>query len=309
MLETLDKPIIPKVSIVISVYNMAHLIMQTVKTCLAQDYPEIELIIYDDCSTDGIQNIYWEAMRKIKFHRGIKNLGVGSSFNAAIRLATGDIIVLMCADDLFTCKEVIKDIVYTFSINPRVGHVSRWYHQFIDGDPHPVRAWRTSDIIVQANNPSGLAFRREALEGKYCSNKMFVETSSLVRDVSKDFWGTLILMYDTVAVRVHSSTSTQPGYWLKRRVSSPVMDWWAIGGAEIARDYVSFIQIKNGFKMSALWEEIYNFIKLRPANLLNPRFWFFAIVAVFTPRRILRKIPHWYRLHIGRRITKEVKRP
>jgi hypothetical protein len=87
------------------------------------------------------------------------------------------------------------------------------------------------------------------------------------------------------------------------------MDWYSIGGKEIAKDYVSLIQIKINFKTTAVMEEIANFIKLRPVNLLNPLFWLFSILALVTPRPVLRQIPCWYRKHIGSRITKKVERP
>jgi len=86
------------------------------------------------------------------------------------------------------------------------------------------------------------------------------------------------------------------------------MDWWNLGVKEITKDYVSFVQIKNGFKMSAVFEEIWNFVKLRPANLITPAFWFWAIVAIVIPRGILRKLPGFYRKYVGVKVTKAVKR-
>jgi hypothetical protein len=215
----------------------------------------------------------------------------------------------MCADDLFTNKQVISDMVKIFKEDPAIGHVSRWYYQFVSGYRGPVRAWRGQDPIILANNPSGLAFRRVYMTGCKMSNKMFIESSSLTSEVLAKGVKHRILPYDAIAVRVHGSTSTQAGYWLKRRVSSPVKDWYGIGGKDIAKDYVSFIQIKNGFTVEAVIEEIGNFIYLRPINLINPMFWFWAIVAVITPRFILRKLPAFYRHRIGRLITREIKRP
>lgn len=87
------------------------------------------------------------------------------------------------------------------------------------------------------------------------------------------------------------------------------MDQVALGAKEIATDYVSLVQIKNGFTLDAVLEEMRNFVKVRPANRWNPAFWFWAFIAVVTPRRILRRMPDLYRRYIGRRITKEVKRP
>jgi len=297
-----------KVSICIATFNMADVIMETLVNCLAQDYENKELIVYDDCSTDSTQHFLKE-FHWIKYIRGEVNKGVGEGFNSAIAAAKGDIIITFCADDLWTDKRAVSDIVEVFQTYPSVGYVTRWYYQFISGvDRRPVRAWRGRDPITLANNPSGLAFRREALIGCSCSNRMFVETTKLAAQVVAKDWDAHIIPWDMVAVRVHGSTSTKSGYWLKRRVSSPVMDWYALGG-DMTRDYVSFIQIKNGFTIAAVWEEIWNFVKLRPLNLLHPAFWFFALIALITPRTILRKLPAFYRNRIGRLITREIKRP
>lgn len=299
---------IDKVSVVIATYNMAHLIGHTVRSILSQTYDNKEIIIYDDCSKDGTFDIY-KNLTYLKYYRGEKNVGVGEAFNRGIAVAQGEIVILMCADDLFTNDLVISDIVERFKTNRKIGHISRWYHQFIDGDRRPVRAWRSGNPILQANNPSGLAFRKSALKRAKCSSKMFVETTALVSEVLKEGWAWGMIKYDTIAARVHKSTSTTPGYWLKHRVSSPVLDQVSLGAKEISTDYSSLIQIKNGFKISAVLEEIVNFIKVRPLNLINPMFWFFSMVSILTPRAVLRKIPDIYRRTVGRWTTKEVKRP
>jgi len=270
----------------------------------------MEIIIYDDCSMDDTPALFLtnKMDSRIKYHRGEKNLGVGDGFNEAIKHATGDIIVLMCADDLFTNKYVLSGIARVFDECPAVGHVSRWYYQFVDGFPGPVRAWRTTDPIIQANNPSGLAFRKSALKDLGCSNKMFIETSYLVSQVLKAGWRHGFLYYDAIAARVHRSTSTQKGYWLKRRVSSPIEDWHSIGGSAMLKDYCSLIQIKCNFTTKALIEEIGMFIKLRPVVALIPMFWFYCIVSLLTPRGVLRHTTEFYRHRILRYFTSEAKR-
>lgn len=299
-----------KVSIVIASYNMAQFLPDTITNCLNQKYPNKEIIVYNDCSTDETSSLDWERWKSlgIKYYCGETNLGVGDAFNRAITFATGDYVMLMCADDLIATEYYLDDIVEAFEEFPKVGHVSRWYYQFVDGYEGPVRAWRSMDPLVQANNPSGLVFRKKALNITRCSNRMFIETSSLVRQVIVQGWDCHILRYDAIAARVHQSTSTQKDYWLKRRVSSPIEDWVDLGAYQMLKDYASLIQIKNGFTMKALLEEIDLFIKLRPINALNPMFWFFALVAIITPRPILRKLPEFYRHRIGRYITREVKR-
>lgn len=297
------------VSIVIATYNMGHLIKETIKSCQDQDYESKEIIVYDDCSTDGTKDIVWP--EKIIYIRGKENKGVGEAFNEGIKRASGDIIILFCADDLWTDRRCVSDIVSAFQDHPFVGYVTRYYYQFVDGHKGAVRAWRGNNPIVLANNPSGLSFRKQALIDSKAStsNKMFVETTKLASDVIKSGWRWHIIPWDMVAVRVHRSTSTQRSYWLKRRVSSPVLDQTGLGATDIATDFVSLIQIKRGFKLSAVWEEIINFIKVRPMNLINPRFWFWSIVALVIPRSLAVGLPEFYRHRIGRYITKEIKRP
>jgi glycosyltransferase involved in cell wall biosynthesis len=298
----------PTVNVVIATHNMKSVILDTIMSILDQDYPNKRIIVYDDCSTDGTYELL-KPLKWLTVIRGKVNVGVGEAFNKGIERSTGKYVMLMCADDLFTNRKVISDMVAEFEKDEKVGYVTRWYYQFVHNHGlGPVRAWRGNDPIVLANNPSALMFRKKALAGSRCENKMFVETSALASQVLAKGWKSAILKYDAIAVRVWESTSTQPGYWLKRRVSSPVMDWTSIGGGAMAIDYVSFIQIKRGFKQSAVWEEVVNFVKVRPKNLLNPKFYFWAIVALVIPSKWAIALPQWYRNNIGRMITKEVKR-
>jgi glycosyltransferase involved in cell wall biosynthesis len=275
---------LPTVSICIANYKQDHLLPEAIASCEMQTYPN-EVVVFND--TEGI--------------------GSGESFNKAIEMAKGDIIVLLCADDIITDKHFVWDLVYKFD-HYSVGHVSRYYHQFVDGNRSPVRAWRSKNVLELANNPSGLAFRREYLKDCTLTNKMFIEAPMLVKQVLDKGFTYEILKYDAIAVRVHASTARNPGYYKDRWVSSPIEEWTKIGGESLLKDYTSLIQIKNYFTVKAVLNECCNFIKLRPLNLLMPHFWFFALLSLLTPRSILIKIPDWYRATVGKWITREVKR-
>lgn len=283
---------------------MAHLLTEAIESCLSQDFDAIEIIVLDDASTDNTLSLPILNNPKVKYFRSNSPSGTGGAFNKAIVKATGEIVVLLCADDVFTCPQVISDIAKEF-LDHRIVHVSRYYHQFIDGDRSPVRAWRCSDIIELGNNPSGLAFRRSAIHGLGLSNKMFVEVSTLVSDVLKKGLAR-VLRYDTVAVRIHQSISRNKDYYLKRWTSSPVEEWSKVGGKSLANDFTSLIQIKNYFTLDAVIKESFNFVKLKPINIINPAFWFFSLLAILTPRTILLNIPHFYRVTWGRATTKAV---
>lgn len=286
-----------KVSVCIACYKNDPFLKEALSSIEMQTYKDIETCIYYD--NEGV--------------------GTGEAFNRAIAMAKGDIIVLLCSDDLFTDKNVISDIVAQFD-NPEIGHVSRWYHQFVDYEKRdrnlvgykrcPVRAWRGEDVMELANNPSGMAFKNVLQMntdfGRGLTNKMFVEVAQLVSDVINDGWAYSILRYDTVAVRIHKSISRTPGYYKKMWNSSPVLEWSKLGWK--MNDFTHLIQVGVNFTKKAVLDESLNFIRVNPWNLFNPCFWFFSMVALITPRSILFVIPEWYRRTWGRWTTREVKR-
>lgn len=294
----------PIASICIACHNQAYYLHFALSSCVKQyGSSDYEIIVLDDASTDRTKEVCEHFF--VKYLRSDKPSGSGEAFNKAIAQATSDIIVLLCADDFFINRNVMQDILEKFE-NKAVDHVSRYYYQFIDGDNRPVRAWRKDDIIELANNPSGLAFRRSAIQGLKLTNRMFIEAPYLVSQVKGK---SVILKYDTVAVRIHQSTARTPGYYKKMWTSSPIEEWVKIGGTSLLKDHTSLIQIKVNFTMEAVVKEIWNFIRLRPLNLIMPSFWFFSIIALITPRPILYKVPEIYRSTIGRWTTKEIKRP
>lgn len=309
----------PKVSICIACHNQAHLLGEAIASCLIQDFEDFEIVILDDASTDNTADVGISPSRMLKYFRSNEPSGTGGAFNKAISYATGKYIVLLCADDVFTDPRVISDIVNIFENDRFIGHVSRYYHQFVDGDRHPVRAWRCKDVIELANNPSGLAFRMHTINNQmacgkrriehFLSNKMFVEASTFVADMIGNGWKYKILEWDTVAVRVHQSIARSPEYYRKMWKTSPVEEWSKVGGKSLQNDFTSLIQISNYFEKSAVIKECGNFIRLNPLVLVNLAFWFYAIISIFTPKKILIKLPDLYRRTWGRWTTREVKRP
>ena len=79
----------PKVSIIISTYNGAAYIGETIESIRSQTYSDWELIIVDDGSTDDTErrllwaltmNEYNLLGRKIGINGKVKNIGLGKSF-------------------------------------------------------------------------------------------------------------------------------------------------------------------------------------------------------------------------------------
>ena len=69
-----------KVSVIIPVYNAEKYISETLDSVIAQNYPDIEIILIDDCSTDNSAQIIRDYMSKyscIKYYKQDNN-----SFNS-----------------------------------------------------------------------------------------------------------------------------------------------------------------------------------------------------------------------------------
>ena len=77
----------PKISVCIPVYNREKYIAQCIESVLAQDYKNIEIIISDNCSTDGTVDIIngYLKDKRIRFYRNETNIGMlSNSFNKII---------------------------------------------------------------------------------------------------------------------------------------------------------------------------------------------------------------------------------
>lgn len=92
----------PRVSVIMPVYNGETYLAEAIDSVLSQTFPDFELLIHDDGSTDGTAAILRDfASRdgRIRVSSG-ENLGVGGAPNRMIRDARGDYIARLDADDI-----------------------------------------------------------------------------------------------------------------------------------------------------------------------------------------------------------------
>ncbi len=92
-----------KISFCMPVFNKEIYLADSIESILRQTYKDWELIIVDDCSTDGTRDVaewYAKTNKKIKVIYTKKNMGVATCRNIAWSGATGDIICVQDADDL-----------------------------------------------------------------------------------------------------------------------------------------------------------------------------------------------------------------
>lgn len=114
----------PVVTIMISALNEGHRILNTIKSLQEQTYPNIELIIVDDGSTDNTKDLCKPLHKKgeIIFIRNYLRGGKASALNLAYSYSSGEYIVIADADTSYD-RDAILNLVKQFH-NPEVGAVS-----------------------------------------------------------------------------------------------------------------------------------------------------------------------------------------
>lgn len=159
----------PLVSVVVPSYNHAAYIEQALDSVFAQTYPNLELIVIDDGSTDGSPAIIRAKLQECPFpHRFIsrENRGAHATLNEAIDVARGAFVNPLNSDDLFEPTR-IADMVEAVA-----GHGFEWGFagcDYIDGSGRyltaqanrQVRAWAGIEAMVRAADTVGTALLSE----------------------------------------------------------------------------------------------------------------------------------------------------
>jgi glycosyltransferase involved in cell wall biosynthesis len=101
----------PLVTIVIPTYNTGYYLKSAIDSVLYQDYPNIELIVLDDGSTDDTQSIL-EGYRCKFFWEKHGNIGQAETLNKGWRISKGDILSYLSADDLLRPNAVSTAVQY-----------------------------------------------------------------------------------------------------------------------------------------------------------------------------------------------------
>lgn len=90
----------PRVSVLIPAYNESARIAATVEACLALEYPDLEVVVVDDGSTDGTSDVVMPYVEdgRVRLVRKLRNEGKAMALNDAIACLTGELMLVVDAD-------------------------------------------------------------------------------------------------------------------------------------------------------------------------------------------------------------------
>ncbi|MGC2165535.1 MAG: glycosyltransferase family 2 protein [Gallionella sp.] len=108
------------ISVCMATYNGSRYIQKQLDSILAQLEPSDEIILVDDCSSDATIELARDMRdERIKIHRNDTNQGAVSTFELAIRLASGNVIFLSDQDDIWY-RHKVKQFLNVFNGHPDV---------------------------------------------------------------------------------------------------------------------------------------------------------------------------------------------
>jgi glycosyltransferase involved in cell wall biosynthesis len=196
---------LPLFSICIPVFNGKKYIGETIASIIGQNYPNIEVLVQDNASTDGT----WEVLESLgknyqclKLERNKKNKGMAPNWNLVINRAKGDFIMLLSADDLLEpnfinrCLEIFNtqkvDIVTTNHFYLEMGNRRKRRLPIKEG------LYQNFSNKVLLLNPFSInftLFTQQAIKRLYQNNKIF---SKNIFACDYDLWIRIALSGHTV---------------------------------------------------------------------------------------------------------------
>lgn len=121
------EPTGPTVSVIALSYNQERFVEAALDSIRSQDYPHVHLIIVDDGSTDGsVDRIRrWLDVTQTEATLIVhpRNMGVCRSLNDALRLAVGEFVAMLAADDIWLPGMLTRHVIALRSAPPEVGVV------------------------------------------------------------------------------------------------------------------------------------------------------------------------------------------
>lgn len=321
-----------KISVCVPTYNMGKFIGRTIESVLAQTFKEFEIIISDNNSSDGTEQIVknYKDIR-IRYFRNQANVGFTKNLELCRQKAAGDIIFLLSAKSLIS-QDALENTYQAFQLSTDIGAVTRPYYWFGDNIQTVVRKKEQydnrRDAVISINdgieaiiavfktldNPGGLAYRKSLIDIPFHDDP-FVEAAYPFASIFKKHKIVYLKDYIMACPAFLPSGSQNPLIYKK----SPIQIWVNLFKNVfyedefkdirnrcikdfVAINYIGLVQIRNYAQYRYLLREILLLIRYRWQNLLNLKFWFFSVGTMIIPKEILIRLVKIYKNKFNSRI-------
>jgi glycosyltransferase involved in cell wall biosynthesis len=114
----MSDPAGPRVSCIIAVYNGEAYLHEAIDSLRAQDYPNIEIVVVDDGSTDGTPAVLHRYGQQVRVLTQT-NRGVSTARNRGVEASTGDLLCFLDADDRLDPRKISLQVA-CFHADPQL---------------------------------------------------------------------------------------------------------------------------------------------------------------------------------------------
>lgn len=169
------------VSVICLCHNHQQFVATAIQSVLDQDYPNVELIVVDDASTDGSQEEISQkiAGTDINFISQSKNLGHCRAFNIGLQHSAGNYIIDLSADDILL-PERISEGIKDFQLSKKAGvHFSDAYLCDEDGNRFGTHYQRDAHDQLISKVPTGDIYSELISRYFICPPTMMIKRSVL----------------------------------------------------------------------------------------------------------------------------------
>ena len=250
-----DASLSEKVSVLVLTYNAANFIRESLDSVLEQGYENLQIVVSDDASRDGTQDIIKEYSDKYQGHFTVNlnetNVGITRNANIALALCTGMFVAFHAGDDVMLPGKINSQVEYFWKhpdcvlcyhnleiFESATGKVIGYYN----GPKNPPREGTVRELIVHGCFIGGNAVmvRRESLPaGGY--NEMFPVASDWHLWIATVIKGGKIGYVDKVLAkyRRHESNTTSINSPLNRQAILDALNttnWVAVNYPEFTFD-------------------------------------------------------------------------
>lgn len=197
-------------SVVICSFNNKPYLGRAIRSCLKQSLSPVkyEVIVVDDCSTDGSQDVLDSFKDKIVQILLDKNVGVAEASNVGIRNALGRFIIRVDSDDYIN-EHTLLFMSEILNNNPDIGFVY-CDHNRVDAQERVLERINLSTLDKIFRHGAGIMFRKSYLEqlGLYDKELRNAEDFDLLRRYIKNFDGFHLPM-SLYRYRIHDTNMTK----------------------------------------------------------------------------------------------------
>lgn len=218
----------PKVSVVIPTYNHAQYIGDAIQSVLNQDYNSFEIIMINDGSTDNTREVVAQFGDQVRCIWQ-ENQGLSAARNTGIRVASGDLIGLLDADDIYE-PYFLSTLVTMLQANPDADGIYCGY-RFVDDQNTPLAQVEARSIppdqLYQALISGNFLVPESMLARRHCYEAVGPFDESLRACEDWDIWLKMARQFKIIGTNkvltrhrvLSGSMSSDPARMLSNRLA------------------------------------------------------------------------------------------